>query len=93
MSEVQQGDEREGIGTYKIRVRVLAVEGNGARCKLLRSGDTKLMSLTTLQKAYRLVGRGCQHCGHTIDPTTAATKICPDRDGDFCEPRAPKASP
>jgi hypothetical protein len=58
-NEVRVGDTREGTGGLHVRVRVDEIDGDEAKCALIRSsGRSKWIRLATLRKAYKLVSRG-----------------------------------
>ena len=88
--DVRVGDRRRGKG-LGILVEVLAFTHKGARVRLPRTGKEKDISLNTLGTAYNLVGRLCAHCGTVFK--VDQQRMCPERDGDFCEASARAAGP
>jgi hypothetical protein len=84
--DVRVGDRRRGKG-LGILVEVLAFTHKGARVRLSRTGKEKNISVSTLGTAYDLVGRLCAHCGTVfeVDICGKHQRMCPERDGDFCE--------
>ena len=54
---VAVGDVRCSIARYHYRVEVVSIEGETAKCKRLRDGREKAISVSTLQTTYGLVHR------------------------------------
>jgi hypothetical protein len=71
--EIGPGDELEGTSSLSILVRVEAVDGDQARCWLVRSKKQKTISVRRLRDAYKVVKRA---------PRPAAAAAAPNDRGD-----------